>query len=268
MNARWLSDAPRGEPWEIEGKVAIVTGAGGGGTGRAIALRLARAGVAVVVNDIDAAGGAETVRRIDAEGGRSLFCRSDVTVEEDVAELVRSAEQTFGGVDILVNNAGGTPEPHFPGAPTEHWSGTLDLNLRGPMLLIEAVLPSMRARGGGAIVNISSVAGYGYAPHSSPEYAAAKAGLIRLTATLAPLGDEDNVRVNCIVPNWIGTEEVLDEIAAMTPEERADVPDVLTTPEEIAELVVELAENKTLAGRVVLWWTTEGPKLVPVDLAR
>jgi NAD(P)-dependent dehydrogenase (short-subunit alcohol dehydrogenase family) len=254
-----------GEAWEIEGKVAIVTGAGGGGTGRAIALRLARAGVAVVVNDIDAAGGAETVRRIEAEGGRAGFCRSDVTVQDDVAELVRYAEHTFGGVDILVNNAGGTPEPHFPAAPTEHWSRTLDLNLRGPMLLIECALPSMRARGGGAIVNISSVAGYGYAPHSSPEYAAAKAGLIRLTATLAPLGEKDNVRVNCIVPNWIGTEEVLEEIEAMTPEERAEVPGVLTAPGEIADLVVGLVENIALAGRVFLWWTVEGPTLLPVE---
>jgi NAD(P)-dependent dehydrogenase (short-subunit alcohol dehydrogenase family) len=265
MSRRRLTDAPRGGAWDIDQKVAIVTGAGAGGTGRAIALRLARAGAAVVVNDINAAGGAETVRRIEAEGGRAGFCRSDVTVQDDVAELVGYAERTFGDVDILVNNAGGTPEPHFPDAPTEHWSRTLDLNLRGPMLLIECALPSMRARAGGAIVNISSVAGYGYAPHSSPEYAAAKAGLIRLTATLAPLAETDNVRVNCIVPNWIGTEEVLAEIEAMTPAERAEVPDVLTQPEEIADLVVELVENEALAGRVVVWWTTEGPKLIPVD---
>ena len=265
MNDRLLSKAPRGEPWDVAGKVAIVTGAGGGGTGRAIALRLARAGVAVVVNDVDEAGGAETVRRIDAADGRSAFCRGDVTVEADVEELVAFAGRTFGGVDILVNNAGGTPQPHFPEATTEHWAKTLDLNLRGPMLLIERVLASMRACGGGVIVNIASVAGVGNAPHSSPEYAAAKAGLIRLTATLAPLAERDKVRVNCIVPNWIGTEEVLAEIEAMTPEERAEVPDLLTAPEEIADLVVELVENQALAGRVVLWWTTEGPKLLPVN---
>jgi NAD(P)-dependent dehydrogenase (short-subunit alcohol dehydrogenase family) len=118
------------------------------------------------------------------------------------------------------------------------------------MLAIHHALPAMRERGGGAIVNISSVAGLGYAPHSSPEYSAANAGLARLTATLPPRAERDNVRVNCIVPNWIGTEEVMREIAAMSPEERADVPEELTVPEEIAELVVRLVEDEGLAGRV------------------
>jgi NAD(P)-dependent dehydrogenase (short-subunit alcohol dehydrogenase family) len=123
----------------------------------------------------------------------------------------------------------------------------------------------MRDRGGGAIVNISSVAGYGWAPHSSPEYAAAKAGLARLTATLAPLAETDGVRVNCIVPNWIGTDEVFSEIAAMSPEERAEVPDDLTKPEEIADLAVKLVEDESLAGRVFVWWTGEPPRALPVE---
>jgi NAD(P)-dependent dehydrogenase (short-subunit alcohol dehydrogenase family) len=262
---RLLRDAPAGEPWSLDGKVAIVTGAGGGGTGRAIALGLAHEGAAVVVNDIDESGGAETVRRIEGAGGRAVLAGADVTREQDVEELVGVAERTFGGLDVLVNNAGGTPGPHFPDAATEHWTRTLELNLRGPMLAIQGALPAMRKRGGGAIVNISSVAGLGYAPHSSPEYSAAKAGLIRLTATLVPLREQANVRVTCIVPNWIGTEEVRAEIAAMSAEERADVPETLTAPEEIADLVVELIENEGLAGRVVVWWTTKAPELIPVD---
>jgi NAD(P)-dependent dehydrogenase (short-subunit alcohol dehydrogenase family) len=249
----------------IEDKVAIVTGGGGRGTGRAIAGRLAGAGAAVVVGDIDVEGGAETVRAIEASAGRAAFTRADVTSEHDVDELVSFAVRTFGGLDILVNNAGGTPRPHFPDAPAEHWSRTLDLSLRGPMLAIQYALEPMRERGGGAIVNISSVAGLGYAPHSSPEYSAGKAGLARLTATLAPLQERDNVRVNCIVPNWIGTEEVLAEVAAMSPEERAEVPDELTAPEEIAELVVRLVEDERLAGRVFVWWTGEPPVPMPVD---
>ena len=257
-------DAPAAK-WPIEGRVALVTGAGGGGTGRAIALRLARAGAAVVVNDLDEEGGTETVRRIEEACGRAAFLRADVTSETDVERMVASAERTFGGLDILVNNAGGTPRPHFPEASREHWSRTLDLNLRGPMHAIQEALPAMRKRGGGAIVNISSVAGHGYAPHSSPEYAAAKAGLIRLTATLAPLHERENVRVNCIVPNWIGTEEVLAEIAAMSPEERSEVPDVPTSPEEIADFVVELVEDESLAGRVFVWWTGRAPEPMPID---
>jgi NAD(P)-dependent dehydrogenase (short-subunit alcohol dehydrogenase family) len=248
----------------IEDKVALVTGAGGSGTGRAIARRLAQGGAAVVVSDVEEEGGAATVRDIESGGGRAAFVRADVTSEPDIEQMVAFAVRTFGGLDILVNNAGGTPRPHFPDAPVKHWSRTLDLSLRGPMLAIHYALPAMRERGGGAIVNISSVAGLGYAPHSSPEYSAGKAGLARLTATLAPLGERDNVRVNCVVPNWIGTEEVLAEIAAMSPEERAEVPEELTAPEEIAELVVRLVEDESLAGRVFVWWTGEPPEPMPV----
>jgi NAD(P)-dependent dehydrogenase (short-subunit alcohol dehydrogenase family) len=249
---------------QIEDNVALVTGAGGRGTGRAIARRLARGGAAIIVSDIDEEGGAATVRELESTGARAAFVRADVTSEPEIEEMVAFAVRTFGGLDILVNNAGGTPRPHFPDAPVEHWSRTLDLSLRGPMLAIQYALPAMRERGGGAIVNISSVAGIGWAPHSSPEYSAGKAGLARLTATLAPLSERENVRVNCIVPNWIGTEEVLGEIAAMSPEERAEVPDELTAPEEIAELVVRLVEDERLAGRVFVWWTGEPPEPMPV----
>jgi NAD(P)-dependent dehydrogenase (short-subunit alcohol dehydrogenase family) len=250
---------------ELEGKVALVTGAGAAGTGRAIARAIAGRGAAVAVNDVDEGGGADTVRMIHENGGRAAFVRTDMTQEDEIRAAVEFAVQAFGGLDILVNNAGGTPQPHFPDAPTEHWSRTLDLNLRGPMLAIQHALPEMRKRGGGAIVNISSVAGIGWRPHSSPEYSAAKAGLARLTATLAPLAERDAVRVNCIVPNWIGTEDVHAQIAAMTPEERAEVPDVLTTPDEIAELAVELIEDESLAGRVFIWWTGSEPTAVPLD---
>ena len=250
---------------EIDGKVALVTGAGSGGTGRAIARALAQLGAAVAVNDLDEEGGAKTVELIEVAGGRAAFVRADMTREDEVRAAIDFAGSTFGGLDILVNNAGGTPRPHFPDAPTDHWSRTLDLNLRGPMLAIQHALAPMRQRRAGAVVNISSVAGIGWKPHSSPEYSAAKAGLARLTATLAPLAERDGVRVNCIVPNWIGTEEVLAEVEAMSPEERAEVPGVLTKPEEIAELAVDLIEDESLAGRVFVWWTGQKPKALPLD---
>jgi NAD(P)-dependent dehydrogenase (short-subunit alcohol dehydrogenase family) len=250
---------------EIRGKVALVTGAGANGTGRAIARALGEQGALVAVNDLDESGGAETVRLIEAAGGNAAFVRADMTQEEEIQAAIAFAVGTFGGLDILVNNAGGTPRPHFPDAPVEHWSRTLDLNLRGPMLAIQHALPKMRRRGAGAVVNISSVAGIGWQPHSSPEYSAAKAGLARLTATLAPLADRDAVRVSCIVPNWIGTQEVLAEIEAMSAEERAEVPDVPTRPEEIAELAVELIEDEGVAGRVYVWWTGQKPKAIPLD---
>jgi NAD(P)-dependent dehydrogenase (short-subunit alcohol dehydrogenase family) len=250
---------------EIRDRVAIVTGGGGGGTGRAICLRLAKDRAKVVAADVDEAGGSETVRQIDAAGGVGAFFRADVTSEDDVRRMVAFAQDTFGGLDILVNNAGLTPGPHFPDAPVEHWSRYLDLNLRGPMLAIQYALEPMTQGGAGAVVNIASVAGFGFAPHSSPEYAAAKAGLIRLTATLAPLAERANVRVNCIIPNWIGTEGVKAEIAAMSPKERAHVPEDLTPPEDIAEAVTRFVEDETMAGRVLLWWSGEEPRLLPVS---
>jgi NAD(P)-dependent dehydrogenase (short-subunit alcohol dehydrogenase family) len=162
----------------------------------------------VVVGDVDPLGGNETVDRIEAAGGRAAFVRADVRVGDDIRGMAAFAEQTFGGLDILVNNAGNTWRPHFPDCPPEHWEAALDLNLRGPMIAIQVAMEAMRRRGGGSVVNISSVAGLGCGPHDSPEYAAAKAGLIRLTATLAPLAETQNVRVNCVVPHWIETDEV------------------------------------------------------------
>jgi 3-oxoacyl-[acyl-carrier protein] reductase len=243
---------------KIEGRVAIVTGAGAEGTGRAIALALARRGASVVAGDIDPSGGRETVDRIEALGRHGAFVRADVRVRDDIRGVAAFAEQTFGGLDILVNNAGNTWAPHFPDCPPEHWEAALDLNLRGPMYAIQVALGAMRRRGGGAIVNVSSVAGLGYGAHDSPEYAAAKAGLIRLTATLAPLAEADNVRVNCLVPQWIATEEVKREIAAMSPQEQASVPRLLQ-PSEVADAVVGLVEDDAVAGRVRVMWCEKAP---------
>jgi NAD(P)-dependent dehydrogenase (short-subunit alcohol dehydrogenase family) len=248
---------------ELRERVALVTGGGGPGLGRAIALGLAREGATVVVADVDHRGGEETVRTVEGLNGKAAFVHADVTDEEDVRRMIAFAETTFGRLDILINNAGETPEPHFPDAPVAHWSRVIDLNLRAPMLAIQHALQPMRARGGGAIVNVSSIAGLGYEPHDSPEYSAAKAGLIRLTATLAPLAARDGVRVNCVVPNWIGTEAVIAEVATMSEAERAVVPAALTPPEMVAEAVLRFVQDESLAGRVLVWWTTESAALMP-----
>src|SRR5437588_8910383 len=122
---------------EIEGRVALVTGGGGAGTGRAVALRLAAEGAAVVAADVDAEGGQETVRQVVAAGGRAAFVPADVTVDADVQGMIAFATGTFGGLDVLVNSAGGADAPFFPDAPSDHWGRTLDRNLRGPMLAIQ-----------------------------------------------------------------------------------------------------------------------------------
>lgn len=221
----------------------MVTGAGIG-TGRAIALALAAEGADVVASDVDETGGNETVAMCD---GRARFLRADLTAADDVRRLIDSAEPT-----ILVNNAGGGGHipPHFPAASFDQWAATLDLNLRAPMLATQIALGPMRRAGGGAIVNVASTAGLGSEPYQSPEYGAAKAGLIRFTSAL---GAVDGVRVNCIVPDWVATERV-------TAEERATTPPPIPLA-TVAAAVIRLIRDDTLAGRALVLWRGEEPRL-------
>jgi NAD(P)-dependent dehydrogenase (short-subunit alcohol dehydrogenase family) len=248
-------------------KVALVTGAGAG-IGRAIATRLAREGMAVIVADTDEQGGAETVRRIEAAGGTAASVFADVAVEEDVRAMVAFAVRRFGRLDVLVNNAGGAPESHFPEADPEHWGRTLDVNLRGVMLATQFGVQAMRGRGG-AVVNISSMAGMGYEPYETPEYAVAKAGVARLSAALGHLGGEAGIRVNCVCPGWVETPAVLRALAVMPADERDALsfppPPTLIQPDEIAEAVVGFVRDETLAGRVMVWPDGEARRLIPLD---
>jgi NAD(P)-dependent dehydrogenase (short-subunit alcohol dehydrogenase family) len=254
---------------ELTGKVAIVTGAGWG-IGRGTALRLAREGAAVVATDVEADEGLEglreTVELVEREGGRALVVAADAADADDWRMVVAHAEASFGGVDVLVNNAGGHWPPSFPDAPAERWGRVLDVNLRGVMLGMQAVLEPMRRRGGGAIVNVSSVAGLVNEPYDAPEYAAAKAGVIHLTAALGSLRERDNISVTCICPDWVATEAVERSVKAMTPAERAEKVRGLVPVEEIAGLIVDLAREDSLAGRVMVRWADEdGARLLPVD---
>jgi NAD(P)-dependent dehydrogenase (short-subunit alcohol dehydrogenase family) len=260
------------EKWamEIKGKVALVTG-GGYGIGRAIARRLGTDGAQVVVCDIDRAHGADAVKVIEEAGGTALFVLADVSSDNEVNGMISFAEETFGGLDILVNNAANEIQPPFyPYASTESWRRTLEVCLDGTMVATQQAIKPMSERGGGVIVNLSSMAGVGFTPHDSPEYAAAKAGIMRLTATLAPLKERLNIRVNCIAPNWVATEKVRSYVPQLTAQQRADwwVPDmeVMATPEDIADVVVQLVRDDSLFGRVILYGQRGKKWLVPVDL--
>ena len=227
---------------DIDGAVAIVTGAAVG-TGRAIAERLAAEGAHVIVADIDERGGAETVARIGGE--RARFFRGDMCAPVDVEALVASA----GGLRVLVNNAGGwLGPPHFPDATPAQWGATLDLNLRAAMLATQLALEPMRRAGGGVVVNVASTAALGAEPYASPEYGAAKAGLIRFTTAVR---ETDGVRVTCVVPDWVRTERAEGELAAMTPEERAAAPEPIPL-DALTDAVVALIRDDGSAGRVVV----------------
>ncbi|HEV8207135.1 MAG TPA: SDR family oxidoreductase, partial [Acidimicrobiia bacterium] len=179
--------------------------------------------------------------------------------------MVGFAVTTFGGLDILVNNAGIVANPAFPDAEPEEWLRVLDVNLRGPMLGTYYAIPAMRDRGGGAIVNIASLAGVGFGPHPAPDYAATKAGVARFTAALASLGEASAIRVNCICPDWVDTPMSRRSRSRMTPEEEAaTVPPGILAPEEIADAVVELIRDDSLAGRVMACWCDQPRSLFPV----
>jgi NAD(P)-dependent dehydrogenase (short-subunit alcohol dehydrogenase family) len=249
---------------DLTGKVAIVTGSGGDGCGRAIARRFAHEGSSVIICDIDEPGGLETVRLIEAERGRAAFLRTDVSQESDIKALIEFAEQTYGGVDVLVNNAGA---PYRPQGLLDNWFHELEVDLHGPMYAILHAIPAMRKRNGGAIVNMGSTSaiGHGRKHSKSPGYDVAKMGLIRLTTTLAPLHASDGIRVNCLVPAWIASPEVKSYVDSLTPQQRKEgnVPEVLIPLDEIASAVLRLATDEQLAGRLMLYFNGEQPRLIP-----
>ena len=251
----------------LNNKVAIVTGGGGRGCGQAMATRIARDGAAVVVADVNEAAAADVAGRLTAAGLRAMAAAADVSREEDVRRLFTRAEETLGGVDFVVNNASALV---FPETSFDDAFANLHVDLLGAMLMTRWGIEALRRRGGGAIVNIGSTSALAHGDprahgSSSTGYNTAKAAIQRFTTTLAWMGPAENIRVNCLVPHWIGTEHIKAEVARMTAEERRqwEVPDVLISPEEIADAVLRLAFDTRLAGRLMVWYGGQSPQLIP-----
>jgi NAD(P)-dependent dehydrogenase (short-subunit alcohol dehydrogenase family) len=246
-----------------EHRPVIVTGGGGTGCGRSIAVRFALGGAAVVVSDINEEGGHETVRLIEHDGGRAAFFHADVRHESQVRDLMSFAETTFGGLKILVNNASCARGAEG----IESWIDPIETDLQGTLYATRWAVEAMKRSGGGAIVNMASISALWHGrttPGGLPGYDVAKAAMIRMTTRLAGLAETHRIHVNCLAPGWIATDEVREYWESLTPAERLarGVPSRLLTTHQIAEAVVRLVEDPSLAGRVVAWWSEDAPRLI------
>jgi len=188
----------------LKGKVAVVTGSTSG-IGRGIAVRLASLGARVVVHGRDQDGARQTLAAIAEAGGEGDWHRADLADAAACTGLIAFAVQRFGALDVLVNNAALTTRGDIEHAALEVIDSIIAVNLRAPMLLIQAAIPHMRVRGGGAVVNIGSVNAYIGEPKLCP-YSVSKGGLMTLTRNTAATLNRDRIRVNQINVGWTLTE--------------------------------------------------------------
>ncbi|HEY5393806.1 MAG TPA: SDR family oxidoreductase [Trebonia sp.] len=199
-------------PGRLDGKVAIVTGAGstpgpGIGTGKATAVVMAREGASVLLVDLYPERAEETLAMISAEGGKAVVCGADVTVAASCADMVSAAVDAFGGVDILVNNVGRAALGTVVSTTEEEWDLAFAINLRSAFLSSKYAVPAMEARGGGSIVNVASISAL--RGDGTVAYSAAKGGLIAMTVDMAYSHGRAGIRVNAIAPGHITTPMVM-----------------------------------------------------------
>jgi 3-oxoacyl-[acyl-carrier protein] reductase len=233
---------------QMEGKVAVVTGAGIG-IGRACALRLAAAGAYVLAADIDLAGAHETVELIKAAGGNGESHQCDV-VDADQVEKVMAAAEARGGPHALVSNAGIQYERTIEDTPPDDWDRVLGVDLKGVYLCARAAIPRMRRLGGGSIVNMASVNGFWVEPQLGA-YCAAKGGVINLTRAIALDFGRYGIRCNCVCPGYIDTgmaqryfEIQSDPVEARRIASRLHALQRIGKPEEVAAMVLFLCSDE------------------------
>ncbi|MEO0918494.1 MAG: SDR family oxidoreductase [Pseudomonadota bacterium] len=231
----------------LSGKVALVTG-GAAGIGRSTALAFASEGAQVMVSDVNDAGGSETVQMIKQAGGKAAYQSANVSKAADVSELVSATVTAFGKIDCAVNNAGieGKIVP-FTEQPEDNFDAIIGVNLKGVFFCLQAEIAEMIRTGGGAIVNLSSIAGLIGFPGLSP-YVASKHGVIGLTKNAALEYAQAGIRVNAVCPGGVDTR-MLDSLAEQATEGAQTSTEMMAplhpmgrigTPQEIANLIVWL----------------------------
>jgi len=229
----------------LKGKIALVTGAGSG-LGKAIALGLAREGVNVAVNDVKLEAAEGTAKEVAALGSRSMAVQANVADEAEVGRMVARIVEEWGGIDILVNNAGATSLLLIEDTEKAEWDRVLSINLDGAFNCSKAVIPSMKQRGGGRIINIISYSGERMTMIGGVPYTSSKAGIWGLTRQLSFELGRYQITVNGISPGNVitpmlksgTTPERLEEMKKWYP--LGDMP----TPEDVADAVVFLASSR------------------------
>lgn len=229
-------------------KIAVITGAARG-IGRAITLRLAREGCIVVAVDILSEQVEETVELVKRQGGEGLAMTVDVSDEAQVKEMVERTNSEFQGIDILVNNAGVVWRAHIVDTSAEDFDRVIGVNLKGAFLCTKHVAPIMKERGGGVIVNISSIHAFATLPNLAV-YAASKAGLIGLTRAAALDLGAWNIRVVAICLSAVDTAMLRDKpteeenLAAIARWRKASPIGLLLHPEDVANMVAWVVSDE------------------------
>jgi len=231
---------------DLTGRIALVTG-GARGIGRAVAIALAEAGADVAVNyvtrAVEADAVADAIRKL---GRRALAVRADVSDGAAVKAMLETIAREFGQPDVLINNAGIAPRRGLDDLTEAEFDRTIAVNLKSAFLCTQAVLPAMRARRWGRIVNISSGAARG-AGMIGVHYNASKAGMEGLTRGYAARLVKEGITVNAVAPSLIATDMMADEAGAA-----ARVPlGRLGTPEEVAQAVLAVIANPYMTGQTV-----------------
>jgi 3-oxoacyl-[acyl-carrier protein] reductase len=230
----------------LQGRTALVTG-GSRGIGAAIVRSLAQAGAAIAVNYRERAREADTlVKSISEAGGRAIAIAADVSQSDAVAHMVKRVNADLGPVDILINNAGIAITRGVDDLSEADFDQTIAVNLKSVFLCTQAVLPTMRSKGWGRIVNISSGAARG-AGSIGPHYNASKAGIEGLTRGYAARLVKEGITVNAVAPSLIETDMMKDQhnLVSRIPVGR------FGKPEEVAQAVMMLLDNPYMTGQTV-----------------